>query len=93
MMQQLRKYRERAGLTQKELGALLGVAPLTVASWERGRREPPLSRLPAIARAVRCRSAQLIDSEPPRLAGSESARKPVPTLSEPLAAASIDSAT
>ena len=37
----IRTLREQAGLSQARLAALLGVAPNTVARWERGERKPP----------------------------------------------------
>ena len=39
--QQIRAIRGALGLTQAELGRILGVAGNTVARWERGEREPP----------------------------------------------------
>ena len=37
----VRKMRKGAGISQRELGALLGVSETTVARWERGERKPP----------------------------------------------------
>ncbi|PYM31933.1 MAG: hypothetical protein DME17_21620 [Candidatus Rokuibacteriota bacterium] len=44
---QLRRLRTRAGLTQAALAATLGVAPNTVARWERNERTitEPMTRL------------------------------------------------
>ncbi len=36
----MRTHRERLGLSQKELGALLGVSPLTIWNWETGKTVP-----------------------------------------------------
>lgn len=36
----IREQRTRAGLTQEQLGTMLGVAPSTVNKWENGKREP-----------------------------------------------------
>lgn len=43
----LRSLRKRAGLSQAALAARLGVAPNTVARWERGERaiSEPIARL------------------------------------------------
>lgn len=40
MLNKITEYRKKAGLNQKELGKLLGVAQTTVSGWERGYREP-----------------------------------------------------
>ena len=37
----IRAYRDRAGLTQAQLAAALGVDAGTVARWERGELNPP----------------------------------------------------
>jgi transcriptional regulator with XRE-family HTH domain len=45
---ELRQMREAAGLSQEELGRRLGIAPNTIARWERGEltmRHPGLLRL------------------------------------------------
>ena len=43
----MRAMREAAGLSQSELAGLLGVAPNTVARWERGER--PIVRTTELA--------------------------------------------
>ncbi|MBQ3301669.1 MAG: helix-turn-helix transcriptional regulator [Rudaea sp.] len=43
--ERLRAARERAGMTQEQLGFELGVGKGTVSAWELGRSEPPLARL------------------------------------------------
>lgn len=52
--EEIRVARERAGLTQAELAALVGVAPRTVGNWERGENPPGknLARLRDILRPV-----------------------------------------
>jgi len=37
---QWRAQRERAGLTQEQLAAIMGVSVRTLQEWEQGRREP-----------------------------------------------------
>ena len=39
---ELRKLRERAGLTQAELAARADVVPLTIIRWENGQRPIPV---------------------------------------------------
>ncbi len=48
-MKTIRELREEHGWTQLELAVKLGVTPLTVYNWERGRHEPTTSKLRAIA--------------------------------------------
>ena len=49
-MRTIRQLRERRGWTQLEVAHRLGVTPLTVSNWERGRHEPKASQLRALAR-------------------------------------------
>lgn len=48
----LTKYRETAGVTRKELAAILGVSVASVGFYETGRNEPDLQKLAAIAAAL-----------------------------------------
>lgn len=48
----LTKYREMAGVTRKELAAILGVSVASVGFYETGRNEPDLQKLAAIAAAL-----------------------------------------
>ena len=52
----VREARQGAGLTQGELGALVGVTAHTVGSWEAGRRNPGHERLGEIA--FHCKAAR-----------------------------------
>ncbi len=49
-MKTIRKLREEARLTQLELANAVGVTPVTVYNWERGKYEPKASQLRALAR-------------------------------------------
>lgn len=49
-MKTIRQLREERGWTQLELANRLGVVPSTVYNWERGRVEPKVSQLRAMAR-------------------------------------------
>lgn len=40
MAEKIREYRERRGMTQKELAEALGVDQSAVSNWERGISEP-----------------------------------------------------
>lgn len=44
--------RKIANLTQKELGAAVGVSESTVINWEKGRTEPTVSQAKAISEAT-----------------------------------------
>ena len=48
-MKTIRQLRQDRGWTQLELAYKLGVTPLTIQNWERGRYEPSASRLRKIA--------------------------------------------
>lgn len=50
--EQLRAYRETAGLTQAGLGNHVGVARQTIAAWERGSSSPSLEQLYAVAKQL-----------------------------------------
>lgn len=49
-MKTIRDLRRSAGMTQLELAVRLGVTPVTVYNWERGKYEPKASQLRALAR-------------------------------------------
>ena len=46
---QLRKLREAAGLTQRELGNRIGVSGQAVAQWETGVKRPSVENLTKLA--------------------------------------------
>jgi putative transcriptional regulator len=48
-MKTIRELREAQGWTQLEVAFKLGVTPLTVSNWERGKYEPSASKLRQIA--------------------------------------------
>ena len=50
--QRIKAARKRAGLTQKELGAKLGVAYQTLAQWENYLRNPKIETIQRIADAL-----------------------------------------
>jgi transcriptional regulator with XRE-family HTH domain len=59
-MIRLQRLRKRAGLSQRELAALVGVAEITVRKWETGKRAPRLMRIKELAKALKCAPAQLL---------------------------------
>lgn len=54
-MNRLAEVREARGLSQRELGALLGVTRQMVNQWEHGRVEPGTAWALRIAKALGCR--------------------------------------
>ncbi len=59
----IRAARERAGLTQAELAAELGISYQNVAQWEGCHREPKLSSLRRIARILDTSWLELLPEE------------------------------
>lgn len=48
----LKARRQTLGLTQYDLGDLIGVTPVTIGNWERGARQPSFDLLPKLAGAL-----------------------------------------
>ena len=57
----IRNARKKAGLTQKELGERLGISYQTIAQWENDLRNPKITTLQKIARALGTDWANLAD--------------------------------
>lgn len=56
----LRKMRERCGITQTELARRLGIRQNTITQWESGRRSPRVSEIARLADAVECTLDELL---------------------------------
>lgn len=65
----IKNYREKAGLTLEELGAILGVARQTISSWEAGKTSPSLAEAARLARALKVPIELLLDEEVEEEAG------------------------
>jgi predicted transcriptional regulator/transcriptional regulator with XRE-family HTH domain len=63
--QRLRHLRRARGLTLADLGARVGRAPSVLSLLENGRREPKLSLIEALARALAVPSAELMRRQAP----------------------------
>lgn len=50
----IKKAREKAGLTQKALADKLGLVQSTIAMWETERSLPRADKLPALAKLFNC---------------------------------------
>lgn len=61
----IRHFRLQAGLTLEELADITGASPSLLSMVENGRREPRLSLLESLAKALAVRAADLLDGEPP----------------------------
>jgi predicted transcriptional regulator/transcriptional regulator with XRE-family HTH domain len=63
--QRLRHVRRARGLTLAELGERVGRAPSALSLLENGRREPKLSLIEALARALSVPAEELMSRQPP----------------------------
>lgn len=61
----IRRERLALGMTQEQLGQLLGMAPQTVSKWEREESMPDAALLPPLADALRCSLDRLFDRRQP----------------------------
>jgi DNA-binding XRE family transcriptional regulator len=61
----LKKLRQLRRLSIRELARLAGVSHLAVSRWERGLREPAVSQLAALARALHTSVAVLVGEKAP----------------------------
>lgn len=55
----LKKRREDANLTQKDLAAKVGVNQTAVSQWERGLCFPSLDKISIIAQALNCSAVEI----------------------------------
>ena len=56
----VKKLREERGMTQAQLGHMLGVSAQAVSKWERDKSLPDISLLPALAEALRVSVSELL---------------------------------
>ncbi len=49
----IREYRRRRGLSQEQLGSVVGVKKNAVGAWESGRSRPDVASIPALCRELR----------------------------------------
>jgi predicted transcriptional regulator/DNA-binding XRE family transcriptional regulator len=81
--QRLRHLRRARGITLAELGTQVGRAPSALSLLENGRREPKLSLIDALARALSVPAEELLRHQPPsrraqlEIALAEAQRDPV----------------
>ena len=56
----IKKAREKAGLTQQELADKLGVGQSAVAMWESQKALPRTDKLPVLAKVLKCSLSALL---------------------------------
>lgn len=61
MIDNIRQYRERAEITQKEMADRLGVKQSAVSMWETGAALPRADMLPKIAKLLGCTISDLFE--------------------------------
>jgi transcriptional regulator with XRE-family HTH domain len=78
--EQIKKARHLAGLSQKQLGDLVGKGISTVSEWESGKRSPDVDLLPVISEALHVSMGYLIGvTDNPRFGKTEKAEIVQPT--------------
>jgi len=60
---QIRNYRKKTGISQKELGERLGVSQQHIAQYENGKRVPKVETIVRIAAALEVSIFELMDKE------------------------------
>lgn len=56
----VRERRRKLEMSQEDLGAALGVSAMQVQHYETGRSSPTVPKLAAIAKALKCKTTDLI---------------------------------
>lgn len=59
----LMKYRKRKGLSQSELGRLIGCSQITISNWELGKSHPNVEQLYNICIALDCSPNDILGIE------------------------------
>ncbi len=57
----IRKYREKSGLSQKELAQLINVSNSRISNWEQGINRPDADILADLCRALNVSPSELLD--------------------------------
>jgi transcriptional regulator with XRE-family HTH domain len=77
--ERLARLRRERGLTQTQLGEVLGVSQQHVVAFEKGRRRVPVSALPVLARTLEVSVEELVGEQPQRRPAK---RGPTPKLQQ-----------
>ena len=62
-MNEIQMMRNRLGITQEELAAVIEVDRSTIAKWETGKALPRAELLPKLARALNCSIDNLLSDK------------------------------
>lgn len=62
-MENLRRLREKANLTQQDVAAALGITRSAVSRWESGRKKPSSGRLLRLAKLYGCTVEDLLTNK------------------------------
>lgn len=62
--QRLKRLRKKQGMTQEELGAVLGISYMTVRRWERQKIIPRMDEIKALAAALHVSEDELLNGVP-----------------------------
>ena len=60
----IRRLRQRHGLSQAEFGAIAGVSDKAVSTWETGAKEPRMGAIQKLADHFHISKSDIIDDEP-----------------------------
>lgn len=55
--------REALGMSQAQLARAVGVIPSSVSQWESGTKTPATDKLPALAKALKCKIDDLFKED------------------------------
>lgn len=61
----IKRFRERAGMEQKDLAGRIGVTPNAVSNWETGRSRPDFNLLPGLCAALEATPYELLGMQAP----------------------------
>ena len=64
--EQIRHFREKAGIEQKAMAKTIGVTPNAVSNWENGRSRPDINLIPGICEVLGIDLYELFGMENPR---------------------------
>ena len=60
----LRRYIERSGKSQKEIAEYIGVSTSTFNEWTKGKKFPRIDKIELLAQFFNCRKSDLIEEKP-----------------------------
>ena len=69
----LKNLRKKAGLTQVELAAKLGVSQVTIVHYEKGNKKPEMDRVPKMAKILGVSIEELYGDKTPKQHNNKSA--------------------